>query len=295
MAHQTSGLPASAEYTDDPSTRDVAREQAGEVGRTAREGGRRVADTATEQAGQVGQEARRQARDLYGQAREQVTEQARNGQQQASDGLRSLSRELAEMADGGQQQGPASDLAKQAADRLGEFAEWLNRREPADLVDEFRALARRRPGAFLLGAAVAGVLAGRLTRGAVDANRSTDDRAFSGYSPSASVPPTTDYRAAPPAAYPPVPPRTPETGWVAPEPGPAPRHAPPPPVPSGYPADGPDRPLFDDPGVAPRTYPTGTPELDDQRPTPPSGTRTVDEYVEDRYRRDERPDTGELR
>ena len=36
-------------------------------------------------------------------------------------------------------------------------------------------MARRRPGAFLLGAVAAGVVAGRLTRGAVDAARSDDD------------------------------------------------------------------------------------------------------------------------
>src|SRR3954451_18134131 len=176
MTQQTSGYSASAGSYNDPSTRDVAREQAAEVGRTTGAAGQRVANTAAEQAGQVGQEARRQARDLLGQARGQVTEQARNGQQQATDGLRSLARELHEMADGGQQQGPASDLAKQAADKLGDLAEWLGRREPGDLVQEIRALARRRPGAFLLGAAAAGVLAGRLTRGAVAANRDTDRR-----------------------------------------------------------------------------------------------------------------------
>ena len=173
MTQQTSGYSASAGSYEDNSTKDVAREQAGEVGRTTGAASQRVAGTAAEQAGQVGQEARRQARDLLGQARGQVTEQARNGQQQATDGLRSLAKELHEMADGGEQQGPASDLAKQAADKLGDLAEWLGRREPGDLVQEVRALARRRPGAFLLGAAAAGVLAGRLTRGAVDANRDT--------------------------------------------------------------------------------------------------------------------------
>ena len=119
MTQQTSGYSASAGSYNDPSTKDVAREQAAEVGRTTGAAGQRVANTAAEQAGQVGQEARRQARDLLGQARGQVTEQARNGQQQATDGLRSLARELHEMADSGQQQGPASDLAKQAADIRG--------------------------------------------------------------------------------------------------------------------------------------------------------------------------------
>jgi hypothetical protein len=238
----------------------VARERAAEVGRTTGEAGQRVAGTAVEQAGQVGQEARRQARDLLGQARGQVTEQARNGQQQATEGLRSLAQELHEMADGGDRQGPASDLAKQAADKLGELAEWLNRREPGDLIEEVRGLARRRPGAFLLGATAAGVLAGRLTRGAVDANRDTDDRNFGqvgtrfgstqqvGYAPSAP----SGYPAGPPSSYP--------AG------------------PSGYPTEAP--PAYSDFG-------------EPSPPTPPSGTRTVGEYVDDLGRRGEgRPEAG---
>ena len=184
-----------------PSTKDVAREQAADVGRTTGEAGQRVAGTAVEQAGHVGQEARRQARDLLGQARGQVTEQARNGQQQATSGLHSLAQELHQMADGGDQQGPASELAKQAADKLNEFAEWLSQREPGDLIEEVRALARRRPGTFLLGAAAAGLLAGRLTRGAIEANRDTGDRGF--------TPVDTRFSAAPQAGTTPMAPDAP--------------------------------------------------------------------------------------
>lgn len=136
-----------------------------------------MAGTASEQATQVTREARRQANDLLGEARQQVTEQARTGQRKAGDGLRALAGELHEMADGGQDHGPASDLAKQAAGRVDDLAAWLDRREPGDLIDDVRNLARRRPGAFLVGAALAGVLAGRLTRGVVDANRDTDQGA----------------------------------------------------------------------------------------------------------------------
>ena len=41
----------------------------------------------------------------------------------------------------------------------------LQNREPAELLDEVRSFARRKPGMFLLGAAAAGILAGRLTSG----------------------------------------------------------------------------------------------------------------------------------
>ena len=171
MTQQTGGTPASTGVRDEPVPR-VAREQAGAAGQ-------RVAETASDQGAQVAREARAQARDLLGQARDQVTEQARSTQSQAADGLHSLAGELREMADGGERQGVASDLAAEAADRLGSLADWLGRREPGDLVDEVRRLARRRPGAFLIGAAVAGVLAGRLTRGTIDAKRDTSDSDYS--------------------------------------------------------------------------------------------------------------------
>jgi hypothetical protein len=149
------------------STMQVASEETAEVGRTAAEAGRRVAGTAAEQAVNLAQEAKAQARDLVGEARGQVQQQARNGQQKATDGIRALGRELREMAEGGQQSGPASEVARQAADRADRVADWLGEREPGDLVEEVRSLARRRPGAFLLGAALAGVVVGRLTGGGV--------------------------------------------------------------------------------------------------------------------------------
>lgn len=173
MTQQTSGHApeASTGPGTGPATTQVARDEAVDVGRSAAAAGKNVAGTATEQAGEVAREVRRQAKDLFQDARGQASEQARGGQQKAAEGLRTLAGELHQMADGGDQHGPASDLAKQAADRIEGAADWLAHREPGDLIGEVRGLARRRPGAFLLGAALAGVLAGRLTRGAVDANR----------------------------------------------------------------------------------------------------------------------------
>jgi hypothetical protein len=149
----------------------VARDEATEVGRTAADAGRQVAGTAAEQAANVAQEVKAQARDLVGEARGQVQGQARAGQQKATDGIRALSGELREMAGTGQQQGTVSEVARQVADRADRLADWLGEREPGDLVEEVRAFARRRPSVFLAGAALAGVVVGRLTRGAVDASR----------------------------------------------------------------------------------------------------------------------------
>jgi hypothetical protein len=169
---------------EDRPAHEVARGEAAEVGRSAADAGRQVAGTAAEQAAQVAQEAKNQARDLVGEARTQVSDQARVGQQKATDGIRALGRELREMADGGQQSGIASEVARQAADQVDRLAGWLGQREPGDLVEEVRSFARRRPGVFLLGAAVAGTVVGRLTRGAVDSartdSRPTPQRAYDG-------------------------------------------------------------------------------------------------------------------
>ena len=91
--------------------------------------------------------------------------------------------ELTSMVENGGQSGPATELAQQAAERVRQAASWLNEREPGDLVGEFRRLGRQHPGTFLLGAALAGVLVGRLTRGAVEAASSTSSDSQGASSP----------------------------------------------------------------------------------------------------------------
>jgi hypothetical protein len=160
----------------DSSTTDTAKEQAGQVVQDATESGRHVAGTAADEGKQVLAEGRRQVRDLTAQAGQQVDEQTRVQKDKATAGLRDLADELHAIASGtGGQSGIATDLAQQAASRVHDVAGWLESRNPGELVDELRGMARRRPGAFLLGAVAAGVVAGRLTRGAVDAARSDDD------------------------------------------------------------------------------------------------------------------------
>jgi hypothetical protein len=181
---------------DTPSRTDAAKDEAGRIGQTARDSGAQVASSATDQARGVAQEGRRQAKDLTREVGNQVNEQAGAQKDKAVSGLRSLSDELRSMAANGQQSGPATDLTHRAAERLGDAAEWLDRREPGHLVEEVRNLARRKPGTFLLGAAVAGVLAGRLTRGAVQAARDDDTPSAgtttpAGAAPSATNPPST--------------------------------------------------------------------------------------------------------
>jgi hypothetical protein len=155
------------------STTDVAKDEARNVGQTAAQAGSQVASTAADQAKQVTQETKRQAQDLVQQGRQQLQDQARNGQQKAGEGLSGIAQQLRTMVEGGGEtpSGPAADLVRQAGDKLEELASWVQDREPGELVDEVRAFARRKPGVFLLGAAVAGVVAGRLTTGVVAAHK----------------------------------------------------------------------------------------------------------------------------
>jgi hypothetical protein len=143
----------------------VARDEAAKVGHSARDAGSHVAQTATDQARQVVSEAGRQARDLLGEAKGQAREQASTQQHKAAQQLRTVADELSEMAAKSGQSGLATQVAQEAAERARGVASWLDQREPGDLLDGVRDFARRRPGAFLVGAAVAGLVAGRLTRG----------------------------------------------------------------------------------------------------------------------------------
>lgn len=153
----------------------VANDQAGRVGRTAQESGRQVASTAVDGTRNVAGETLRQAKDMTREVGDQVKEQTTIQKDKAAGGLRSLGEELRSMSHGDGQTGPASELARQAADKVTDIAAWIEARDPGSLVDEVRDLARRKPGTFLLGAAAAGIVAGRLTRGAVQAAKADDE------------------------------------------------------------------------------------------------------------------------
>ncbi len=162
--------------TDPPpgSASEVAKDEAREVSQQAMESGRHVADVAKDKAGQVANEAGAQARSLTHQAREELSSQAAEQQQRLASGLRSLGDQLHAMSQSGEQQGVASDLAQQVSERSHQAASWLAAREPGSLLDEARSFASRRPGMFLAIALGAGIIGGRLTRGAATFSDSAD-------------------------------------------------------------------------------------------------------------------------
>ena len=205
--------PTSSTYGQESNNGGGVRDQARQVGSEAANAGGAVAQTAKEQGREVIGEAQRQARNLYGEARTQVAAQTSQQQQRAAGGLRSLAEEMRSMAQHSGQAGPVTELAHQAADRVHGVAGWLEQREPGDILNEVKTYARRNPGTFLIGAAVLGVLAGRLTKNIAAAgdDHGTAQRAYgTGYDPDrTAVIPTS--RAVPDAV--------PPGGYLDPTPG----------------------------------------------------------------------------
>jgi ElaB/YqjD/DUF883 family membrane-anchored ribosome-binding protein len=140
----------------------------------ATDAGREVAGDAKEKARDVAHEATDRARGLVDQARSGLSSQAGAQQQRLADGLRALGDEMKQMASGTQDPGYASDLVQRAGDATGQVAQWFEDREPASVLREVEDFARRRPGMFIAIAAGAGLVVGRLLRGAKDAGSDGD-------------------------------------------------------------------------------------------------------------------------
>ncbi len=162
--------------TSSTSTRDVAKGEAGAVKDTAVGAGKNVASTARDEAANVVAEAGTQAKSLMGTVTEEVRSQGRTQQSRLAGAVHSVAQELGSMSAKSEQSGPVADLAQQASRKAGEVGHWLENKEPTEVLDDIRAFARRRPAMFLGLCALAGVVVGRLGRGAVAANTSLDSK-----------------------------------------------------------------------------------------------------------------------
>lgn len=153
---------------------DVAKERGGEVAEHARDRGREVAGTAQQEAGRVVDEARVQAGNVLQEAREELQAQADDQTHRASDALSGLGERVQALAEGRPEEaGPIGDYAQSIANQVQDVADRVEELGFDGVIEETQRFARRRPGAFLLGAAVAGFAASRLGRGAKDAQERT--------------------------------------------------------------------------------------------------------------------------
>jgi hypothetical protein len=137
-----------------------------------------VAQTAVSKAQDVAAETKTQSANMVGEAWGQLRSHAGEQYRSVVSNLRTVADELSSMEQASQPGGMAGELVSQAVDRAKQAASWLEARQPEDLLEEVRQFARRRPGAFLLAALGAGVVAGRFTRAAVAAH--SDDNGGDG-------------------------------------------------------------------------------------------------------------------
>lgn len=161
-----------------PGTTDSTKDQAKQAAATASEEGRHLADVAKGEARDVASEAKQQGAQLLQQAQQELGQQSRTQLDSLVSTLQGFAEDLEKMARGeGAGSGLARDVVQEVGDKARTFSSQLRDHEPSELLDQARHYARRKPGTFLLGALAAGVVAGRLARGAKDAGSSSSPSA----------------------------------------------------------------------------------------------------------------------
>ncbi len=198
-------------------TAGTAKDEAAQVGQVAASAATDVASTAKQQAGHVAGEAVNQLKALTDDARNQASQQVNNATEQLSSRVRSLAGELRDLGQGkGDANGTIAGLVQQLADRGEQLADSITARGPGGLVQDLRGFAARKPGTFLLGALAAGVVTGRLVKGATADSTPSTGTSGGGYG-ATSYPDRSDLalRSAPPVApAAPVTPVTDETTYL---------------------------------------------------------------------------------
>ena len=133
---------------------------------------RRVRGTALDQGSRVSGEVVEQGRTVVAEARTQLQDQANTQSRRLADALSQLGDEVRALADGRPEQAStvrpyvsnAADAVYDAADRVYGLAQDIDTRGLTGVLDDVQSFARRRPAAFLVGAALAGFGIGRAVR-----------------------------------------------------------------------------------------------------------------------------------
>jgi hypothetical protein len=146
------------------TTAEVA-EQGSELKAAASEQAGQVASTVKEQAGEVARDAVDQGRQLAERARSGIQDQARARTAEIGDSLHRLSGQVQALADGRPDDaGPLAGYVTDAAGRVGDLADRVDREGFDGVLEDVAEFGRRRPGAFLLSAGLAGFVVGRAIR-----------------------------------------------------------------------------------------------------------------------------------
>lgn len=146
--------------------RTAAQDEGYEVAQHAKNAAGQVGDTVRDQAAHVTRETADQARHVVRDVRERVAAEAEEQATRVSKQLGRIADELGEMAGSAPSGAMSAGVIQSAADTSRQAARFLDERGAQGLLDSARDYARRKPGTFLLGAAVAGFLVGRVAKSA---------------------------------------------------------------------------------------------------------------------------------
>jgi hypothetical protein len=194
--------PADGTQIDAQPDATSAKDKAADIAESGKPAATDVARTAGGAGKDVAHETKQQATDLVAKTKTQVSEQVVAQKSAFVENLRSLGDQLAAMTDHVDESGTAIDLATKARDQTRGAADWLDGHEPDEVLEHLRRLGREHPGKFLTGALIAGVAAGRLTRGVVAEHTGDSPAGNSETGASPTIPPTGSASAAAPAAGP---------------------------------------------------------------------------------------------
>ncbi|MDN3292939.1 hypothetical protein QWM81_02520 [Streptomyces ficellus] len=145
-------------------TGQAAKEQAAAAASRTGQAAGEVAGTAAEQARVVAGEARQQAGSAVRDLRQRLTDESQAQAERLAGTVRQWADDLAGLAENAPRESPARSMAAQAADQGHRAADYLGKNGVEGLVGDLQNFARRRPGAFLGGAALAGLVVGRLAK-----------------------------------------------------------------------------------------------------------------------------------
>lgn len=155
--------PSAGSANGESSKVDTAKQEASDLKATATDAAKDVAGTAKSEAADVAHTTKSQATELFHQTQRELSDQAASQQRRLAAGLGALGDEFGSMARNAEG-GMAADLVQRVSDRARGAASWLDGRDPAGVLADVKAFARRRPMVFIGAALVAGIAAGRLTR-----------------------------------------------------------------------------------------------------------------------------------
>jgi len=149
----------------DQTTANAVAEQASNVAATAAESGKQVGSEAANQASEVMRQTKEQVHSLLDDTKQEIQTQAQQRGEQAAQALHSFSDQLVSLAEGRPEEaGRLHEYLREAEHRVRGVASRVQNGGPEGIVADLSDFARRRPGTFLLGAACAGFLVGRVVR-----------------------------------------------------------------------------------------------------------------------------------